>query len=80
VSLMFTILFSGMVAFGAAYAMAEDDRSGARSPPSDGEQSARSIACPVVKLSNGEFECHEITVNWPHHIFVSSDFKAVGAF
>jgi hypothetical protein len=25
-----------MVAFGAAYVMAEDDRSGARSPPSDG--------------------------------------------
>jgi hypothetical protein len=33
----------------------------------------------VVKLSNGEFEVHYIGVNWPHHIFVSQDFKVVGA-
>jgi hypothetical protein len=33
----------------------------------------------VVKLSNGEYEVHYIGVNWPHHIFVSQDFKAVGA-
>jgi hypothetical protein len=33
----------------------------------------------VVKLSNGEYEVHNIGVNWPHHIFVSRDFKVVGA-
>jgi hypothetical protein len=33
----------------------------------------------VVKLSNGEYEVHNIGVNWPHHIFVNKNFKAVGA-
>ncbi len=33
----------------------------------------------VVKLSNGEYEVHNIGVNWPHHIFVNRDFKVVGA-
>jgi hypothetical protein len=33
----------------------------------------------VVKLSNGEYEVHQIGVNWPHHIFVNQDFKVVGA-
>jgi hypothetical protein len=33
----------------------------------------------VVQLSNGEYEVHNIGVNWPHHIFVSKDFKVVGA-
>ncbi len=33
----------------------------------------------VVKMSNGEYEVHNIGVNWPHHIFVNSDFKVVGA-
>jgi hypothetical protein len=33
----------------------------------------------VVQLSNGEYEVHYIGVNWPHHIFVSQDFKVVGA-
>jgi hypothetical protein len=33
----------------------------------------------VVKLSNGEYEVHNIGVNWPHHIFVNHDFKVVGA-
>jgi hypothetical protein len=33
----------------------------------------------VVKLSNGEYEVHYIGVNWPHHIFVTQDFKVVGA-
>jgi hypothetical protein len=33
----------------------------------------------VVKLSGGEYEVHNIGVNWPHHIFVSQDFKVVGA-
>jgi len=34
----------------------------------------------VVELNNGEYEVHNIGVNWPHHIFVSNDFKVVGAF
>jgi hypothetical protein len=33
----------------------------------------------VVKLSNGEYEVHNIGVNWPHHVFVDQDFKVVGA-
>ncbi|MEA2356365.1 MAG: hypothetical protein QOD61_2494, partial [Solirubrobacteraceae bacterium] len=33
----------------------------------------------VVKLSNGEYEVHNIGVNWPHHIFVSPSFKVLGA-
>jgi hypothetical protein len=33
----------------------------------------------VVKLSNGEYEVHNIGVNWPHHVFVSQTFKVVGA-
>src|SRR5207302_7509712 len=33
----------------------------------------------VVKLSNGEYEVHDIGVNWPHHVFVNQYFKAVGA-
>ena len=34
----------------------------------------------VVELSSGEYEVHNIGVNWPHHIFVSHDFKVLGAF
>jgi hypothetical protein len=33
----------------------------------------------VVQLSNGEYEVHNIGVNWPHHIFVNQDFMVVGA-
>jgi hypothetical protein len=33
----------------------------------------------VVKLSNGEYEVHNIGVNWPHHVFVSQNFNVVGA-
>jgi Domain of unknown function (DUF5666) len=33
----------------------------------------------VVKLSNGEYEVHNIGVNWPHHIFVNQNYKVVGA-
>jgi hypothetical protein len=33
----------------------------------------------VVKLNNGEYEVHNIGVNWPHHIFVNKNFKVVGA-
>jgi hypothetical protein len=33
----------------------------------------------VVKLSNGDYEVHNIGVNWPHHIFVDQSFKVIGA-
>ena len=33
----------------------------------------------VVKLGNGEYEVHNIGVNWPHHVFVNRDFKVFGA-
>src|SRR4051794_4488909 len=29
----------------------------------------------VVKLRNGEYEVHNIGLNWPHHIFVNKSFK-----
>jgi hypothetical protein len=32
----------------------------------------------VVKLSDGEYEAHNISVNWPHHVFVSKSFKVLG--
>jgi hypothetical protein len=40
---------------------------------------AGGIVDRVVRLSNGEYEVHDIGVNWPHHIFVTSNFKVVGA-
>ena len=33
----------------------------------------------VVKLSNGEYEAHNIGVSWPHHIFVNRSFAVIGA-
>jgi hypothetical protein len=33
----------------------------------------------VVKLSSGEYEVHNIGVNWPHHIFVNQNVQVVGA-
>jgi hypothetical protein len=33
----------------------------------------------VSLLSDGEYNVHIIGVNWPHHVFVSKDFKVVGA-
>jgi preprotein translocase subunit YajC len=33
----------------------------------------------VVKLSDGQYEVHNIGVNWPHHIFVNKGFRVVGA-
>jgi hypothetical protein len=33
----------------------------------------------VVQLSDGQYEVHDIGVNWPHHIFVNQDFTVVGA-
>jgi hypothetical protein len=33
----------------------------------------------VVQLSGGEYEVHDIGVNWPHHVFVDQTFKVLGA-
>jgi hypothetical protein len=33
----------------------------------------------VSLLSDGEHNVHIIGINWPHHVFVSKDFKVVGA-
>jgi hypothetical protein len=33
----------------------------------------------VVLLSDGQYNVHIIGVNWPHHVFVSKDFKVIGA-
>jgi hypothetical protein len=40
---------------------------------------AGGIVDRVVRLSNGDYEVHYIGVNWPHHIFVTSNFTVVGA-
>lgn len=34
----------------------------------------------VVRLSSGEYEVHNIAVGWPHHVFVTQNFKVVGWF
>ncbi|MDT7724757.1 MAG: hypothetical protein QOI21_1333 [Actinomycetota bacterium] len=36
------------------------------------------VANRVVQLSDGEYEVHNISINWPHHVFVSKDFKVLG--
>lgn len=36
------------------------------------------ISDRVVELSGGEYEVHNISVNWPHHVFVDKNFKVVG--
>ena len=33
----------------------------------------------VVQLSDGNYEVHNIGVNWPHHIFVDQNFTVIGA-
>jgi membrane-bound inhibitor of C-type lysozyme len=33
----------------------------------------------VVELSNGDYEVHNIGVNWPHHVFLNADFQVIGA-
>ena len=33
----------------------------------------------VVLLSSGDYEVHVIAVNWPHHVFVNSNFTVIGA-
>jgi hypothetical protein len=32
----------------------------------------------VVQLDDGEYEVHNISINWPHHVFVNTDFQVVG--
>jgi hypothetical protein len=33
----------------------------------------------VVQLTSGEYEVHNIGVNWPHHVFVDQSFQVIGA-
>jgi hypothetical protein len=33
----------------------------------------------VTKLSDGEYNVHIMGINWPHHVFVSKEFKVFGA-
>jgi len=33
----------------------------------------------VLKLSNGSYAVHMIKISWPHHVFVSNNFKVTGA-
>jgi hypothetical protein len=33
----------------------------------------------VLKLSDGSYAVHMIKVSWPHHVFVSKNFKVTGA-
>src|ERR1700730_15695996 len=37
------------------------------------------VVVRVVELSNGDYEVHNIGVNWPHHVFVNADFQVIGA-
>jgi hypothetical protein len=33
----------------------------------------------VLQLSDGSYAVHQIKISWPHHVFVSKDFKVTGA-
>jgi hypothetical protein len=33
----------------------------------------------VVELPDGGYEVHNIAIAWPHHVFVNSHFKVIGA-
>jgi hypothetical protein len=33
----------------------------------------------VVQLPDGDYEVHNISVAWPHHVFLNSHFKTIGA-
>jgi hypothetical protein len=33
----------------------------------------------VLKLSDGSYAVHKIKISWPHHVFVSGNFKVTGA-
>ena len=45
----------------------------------DAPYSAGGIVDRVVKEPDGTFLVHNIGTSWPHHIFVSADFKLIGA-
>jgi hypothetical protein len=50
--------------------------------PTGGGSATFSAVVPfqrVVKLSNGEYDLHNIGVSWPQHIFVNKNFKVIGA-
>jgi hypothetical protein len=53
-------------------------------PTADKATTAAQAAVPggvvdrVVQLSDGEYEVHNISINWPHHVFVSKNFKVLG--
>jgi hypothetical protein len=53
--------------------------------PADSATKAALAAYPgglvdrVVQLSSGEYEVHNIGVNWPHHVFVNQSFQVIGA-
>ena len=33
----------------------------------------------VVQVGGGDYNVHVIGVNWPHHVFVNSSFRVIGA-
>ena len=33
----------------------------------------------VVQMGDGDYNVHIIGVNWPHHVFVNSNFQVIGA-
>jgi len=33
----------------------------------------------VVLVADGDYNVHVIGVNWPHHVFLNSEFKVIGA-
>jgi hypothetical protein len=33
----------------------------------------------VLRLSDGSYAVHKIKISWPHHVFVSKNFKVKGA-
>jgi hypothetical protein len=33
----------------------------------------------VVQLGNGDYEVHNIGIAWPHHVFVTENYKVMGA-
>jgi hypothetical protein len=33
----------------------------------------------VLKLSDGSYAVHMIKISWPHHVFVTTNFKVTGA-
>ena len=67
----------------AAFDRAQEDRAGLCAARFDETFAVTAypggIVDRVVKLSDGEYEVHNIGVNWPHHIFVGKYFEVVGA-